>query len=492
MSAEMIVQRSLEEWKRRETDARQKFYDRLADHYYSTFEGKTYFPKYYAESDKRYKERPKRSLQVSASAIDVLTGSMLGSGFDVKISDDSSDDTYQEIAKNNNLGGQFGLLQATIASTFGFLAVRIAPTEFPVTKLEAIEFEAVDPRYFRPVYNANSINRSKKKARGISFATLYDPSDGRIVPFDAPEAGGNFQNRLEVIDEDRWLVYLDDELAPTDPVTGERWMPSDDGSNPFKVVPASYLWNIHQLGAFEGRSDIDPGYQTAEDINRSYSQVLNNIDNYFPTLILPKGENATASPISRGIGLGIESDGDLFQPNYIIPPLNVDALIDPLKLQLNVFFSSVHTPASSHGLGAVFGEAKSAESGKAKFYEFNRLERHVTQKRANFEAYKREEYKILSTFLENSATGKKLDPEATVEVIWESPIVPISTEEARDLIVGDLKDGLISHLEAIMRHRGIDAEAAQAIIDEIAVQATRVKPKADDALEFAGLLDEEE
>lgn len=487
---EILVQRSIREWRRRELDERQKFYDRLADHYYGDFEGKTYFPPFYLESEDRYKRRPKRSLQVSASAIDVLTGSMMGEGFDVTIDDERSNAIYQEVVDANALGDQFGLLEATLASTFGFVAVRIAPTEIPVVNLETIEFEAVDPRYFRPVYNANSIGRSRKRTRGISFLTLYDPEDGRLVPFDAPEAGGNLLRRLEIIDDDRWLVYLDDKLAPVDPVTGERWQPRDDGANPFGVVPVTLLWNVHQIGAFEGRSDIDPAYKIAEDINRHYSQLLYNVENYFPTLILPKGEQGGASPITKGIGLAIESDGDLFQPNYISPALDVDVLLEPLKMQLNVFFSTVHTPASSHGLGAVFGEAKAAESGKAKFYEFNRLERHVVQKRANFEAFVRQQYRTLAVFL--ASTGKKLKPDANVEVTWRSPIVPISDEEARDLIVADLRDGLISHLEAIKRHRGIDEEAAQAVVDEIAEQAARVRPKSEAAVEIEGIFGEEE
>lgn len=489
-SAEVLVQRSLREWKRREYSERMKLYERLADHYYSDLEGDTYFPRYYAESLERYRKRPKKCLPISASAIDVLTGSMLGDGFEIKVDDDRSNAVFAEIFKANSLGDQFALLTGTLASAFGFVAVRVMPTELPIVRADSIEFEAVDPRYFRPVYNGNSINRSKKTSRGISFFSRYDPVDGRIVSFDSPEAGGSLKNRLEVIDRDRWLVYLDDKLAPVDPVTGERWMPRDDGANPFGVVPVDLLWNVHQIGAFEGRSDIDPGYRVAEDINRSYSQLLYNVENYFPTLVLPKGDNAAASPIARGIGLGIESDGDLFQPNYIVPGLNVDVLLEPLKLQLNVFFSSVHTPASSHGLGAVFGEAKAAESGKAKFYEFNRLERHVVQKRANFESYVRHQYRTIAAML--GSGGIKLKPDAGVEVVWNSPVVPISEEEARDLIVADLKDGLISHLEAIMRSRGIDEEAAQKVVDDIAEQAARVRPKSEGAIDVAKLFAEEE
>lgn len=490
-SAEALVQRSVLDWKRREFDERMKFYERLANHYFSDLGGAEYFPRYFAESEDRYKKRPKKTLPISASAIDVLTGATIGEGFNVKIDDDTSDKIYQELEDANNLGTQFALLQGTLASTFGFVAVRIAPTEYPVARLDRIEFEAVDPRYFRPIYNANSINRSRKTVRGISFLTRYDPADGRIVAFDSPEAGGSIKNRLEVIDAERWIVLLDGVETPVDPVTGERWQPSDDGKNPFGVVPVSLLWNVHQIGAFEGRSDIDPGYRVAEDINRSYSHVLYNLENYFPTLVLPKGDSGAASPISRGIGLGIESDGDLFQPGYITPSLDVSLLLEPLKMQLNVFFSTVHTPASSHGLGAVFGEAKSAESGKAKFYEFNRLERHCIQKRANFEAFVRDQYRTLAAFLERANTGKRLKADAEVSVEWRSPIVPISEEEARDLIVNDLKDGLISHLEAIMRARNVDVEAAQKIVDEIAVQAARARPKTDAALEFAGLLNEE-
>lgn len=493
MTGEQLIAQSLEMWNRQNDRARQEFYDRLADHAESDLKGKTYFPQAFAESDARYEKRPKEVLPLGASALEVLAGHMMGDGVSVTIGepDSKEDKLYREVEQVNDLDGEHALALAQVAGTFGWLVDIIRPNVDKVTSAEQIEFEYVDPRGFRAHYNAARVGGSRKLIDGISFATLYDASSGEIMPVDQPIGSDALpKKRVEIITEGQWAVYLDGEMTPADPGTGVLWQPNEEGSNPFGVVTAVPLWNVHQTGAMEGKSDIDPAYKLAEQINRSYSQILNNIDHYFPTLTAGTRDETV---LTQGIGMALVHDPDSAPPGYIIPNFDVEVLLKPFRTQLNLFFSLAHTPASSHGLGAVFGEAKAAESGRAKFYEFARLERHVARKRANFEAFKRAQWRTLARFINNGTGIGNVDENATVNVEWATDIVPVSEEERIDRIVAEMKAGIKSRLEAVMEARNIDRDSAQEVVDDIGVQAGRAAPR--DRLESeleAALTEDEE
>ena len=475
-TGDQLIQISLERARRQDDDARQDLYQRLSDHYHDTLASETYFPKGYAESQERYDKRPKESLGLCPSALEVLAGATVGDGVEVTIEHGGSNSTYQEIATSNDLHGAHSLTLSTMAGAFGWCVDRIVPTEIPVSP-DLVEFEAVNPGTFIPFYNEAALGRSKKVLRGVTFVTVYDMEAGAILPRDTRTDQPNRDIRTEIITDEIWHVYLGTTLTPVDPMTGDRWMPTDDGDNPFGVVPVVPLWNVNQLGAFEGKSDIDPAYKRAEQVNRNYSQILYNIDHYFPTLVLP-GEAGVDSPITRGIGRGIAADKDFADGvHYITPTFDVNVLLDPLKVQLNLFFSQAHTPASSHGLGAVFGEAKAAESGRAKFYEFNRLAGYVKKKRKNFEKHVKDKYRALAQMSASPMwRGAKLQEDAGVAVEWASPIVPVSDEEALETIIAEMQAGLLTHLEADMKRRGIEnPDEAQKIVDDIGKQKGRVQ-----------------
>jgi hypothetical protein len=464
-----------------EDEARARFYDRLSDHYTGDLDGSEYFPRFFAETDTRYKARPKKVLTLGASALEVLTGAMLGDGVQVTIGDDNSDAAWQEIVEVNGIGDQFAQILAENAGLYGWAVCRVAPAEFPISRAADFELEAVDPRYFRAAYNRAAIGKAVRRVDGIAFHTLYNPQNGSILPLsETPSGGVKYRQRVEVMTDEVWQVFLDGEPTPRDPVTGELWAPDKDGKNPFGVVMAAPFWNVIQAGAFEGRSDLDPSYRVAEEINVCYSQLIYNIMHYFPTLVAPQDEQGGNSPEARGIGLMLRYVQDGTPPAYIAPPFDVGVLLSPLKLQLNLFFSFAHTPASAHGLGTVVGEASTAESGKAKSYEFERMTKHVKKKRANFERGIRRLYRTIAQGASNAGI-QGMDPAAPVAVEWESEIVPVSAEEKRDGILLEMEKGVRSVLEAVMALRGIEdtedgREQAQVIVDEIAEQAGRAQP----------------
>jgi hypothetical protein len=478
LTGQQLVEMSLEEWRRNESDAQQEFYQRLGDHATDTLEGPGYFPQAYAESDDRYEKRSKESLGVGASALEVLSSHMVGDGAHVTIGDQDSneDKIYARIADANDLDGEHSVWLVSQAGTFGWCVDVIRPSEMPITQPEKIEFEAVDPRIFRAHYDTSRIGGSKRKIDGVSFGTLYDSDTATILPANTPlGTSGSKSQRVEIITSDIWAVYLDGEMAPVDPETGAMWQPMEDGSNPFGVCTAVPLWNVPQVGAMEGRADLDPAYKTAEQINRNYSRLLDNIAHYFATLVIPGDDDAA---LTQGLGLALLYPEDAPKgPDYIIPPFNVDTLLDPFKMQLNLFFSKAHTPASSHGLGSVFGDARAAESGKAKFYEFNRLERYIAKKRTSYERFKQLQWETLATFINEGTSIGSVDPNAQVHVEWASPIVPVSEGETVDKILKELEGGLISHLKALMLRHGISTEEAQEMIEEIGVSAGQVKPR---------------
>ena len=479
LTGQQLVEMSLEQWKRNSDDAQQEFYQRMADHAEGgdALAADKYFPQAFAESDARYAKRAKEALPIGASALEVLTSHMMGDGVQVTIGEDESpsNSIYTEIAEENDLDGEHAVWLASQAGTFGWTMDVIRPSETPISRPDQIEFEAVDPRGFRASYNTARIGGTKRTVGGVSFCTLYDYDEGSILPADTPiGATGSKAQRVEIITPDVWAVYLDGTMTPLDPVTGAMWQPADDGSNPFGVVVAVPLWNIPQVGAMEGKADLDPSYTVAEQINRNYSRLLDNIDHYFPTLTY---QSDTESSLAKGIGLALQYDTDSQAPGYITPMFDVNVLLEPYRMQLNLFFSLAHTPASSHGLGAVFGEAKAAESGRAKFYEFSRLERHIAKKRTSYERFIRTRWRTLADFI-NNGTSMSVDRDASVQIEWASSIVPVSEEERVDTIIKEMEAGLLSRLDAVMRHRRIDdPEEAQKIVDEIGVQAGRAAPR---------------
>jgi len=487
-SGSQLVEQSLEMAKRAASDERQAFYDRMDDHYNLDLTGQIYFPQYYMETAARYEKRPKRALPLGSSAVDVLAGAMIGDGVQVTIGDaekhKAENEAWQEIAAANDLGGEFAMGLATQAGLFGWTAERVIPGA-------EIEFERVDPRHWEPIYNGSAMGRSKRRLSGINFVSVYDADSGQILPRDTSIGQGSKFKRVEVISPTEWWVFLDGKPAPVDPAgavdsDGDpiRWMPTDDGANPYGVIPVSILWNVPKPSAFEGRSDLDPGYHLAEEINRVYSQMLYNLQMFFPTLTIPK-DGQGAAGLDAGVGMSLEYPVEGQAPSWIVTPLDVEVFLKPLRNLLTLFFSSVHTPASAHGLGSVFGEAKSAESGRAKFYEFNRLQQHVLRKRASYERFCAERWRNLAAVLRAPkpfGQAKKLAADAPVSVEWMSEIVPVSADETLDTMLKKMEKGLLSQVEGILADRGwpdddAHRELAQNVINDIGAAATATRPR---------------
>lgn len=487
--ASQLVQQSLQLLRRQDEEARQAYLQRLADHYYGELEGDFYFPRYYAETVERHKDRPRVVLPLCAAGVEVLTSAMVGDGVQASVQDENSNAVWQQLLKANDYQLGYSEMLATVAGTYGWSYNRLAPVQYPLRSLEDVEFEAVDPRYFRTLHNGASVNRSKRRPEGVVLYGVYDTVDGQLARGVRARADQKTHRvRMEVISPTRWEVWLDEEPAPYDPVTGELWQPSKDGSNPFGVIPGALLWSKLMPGQFGGRSDMDPAYKIAEEINRLFSQVVLNLHHYFPVLTMPRGSQGanTTSPLTMGLGFALEYDPNGSAPSFIVSGLDIDVLMEPLRALLNLFFSLSHTPASTHGLGTLFGQGQGeAESGKAKHYEYAPLIAHVRRKRANYERHLQALYDSTAVVLERSpALGKaKLKPGEQVTVQWASEIVPVSTEEVLATMERRIKIGLESLLEAILRDRGWpdDDEGrakAQAILDQTAAEARAASPSA--------------
>ena len=481
LSGRQLVEMSLEMWTRQEANELDEKYNRLADHYNNDLEGATYFPKYFRESQERYSKRPKEVLPLSSATVDALAGAMVGDGVQVTIgeSDSKENETYQKIQQHNDLDGYNALAVAQVAGVYGWSADRIL-----LQDKDTIEFERVTPLHFRPIYDNSAIGRSVKRVNGISFSTYYDPDSGSSVPRDTSVGATSRDVKIEIITESEWWVFLNGKPQPTAPMDESvRWMPRDDGGNPYGTIPVSLLWNTHNVSQFHGRADIDPGYKLAEEINRVYSQMLYNLQMLFPTLTIPK-QGQGGSGLAMGLGIAVEYPLDGQSPSWISPPFDVANFMEPLKALLTLFFSTVHTPASAHGLGTIFGQ-QTQESGKAKFYEMGAMSNHVTRKRTNFTSYKRQQWRQLATVLNQAAPygwGSSLDVDAPVNVEYPTSVVPVSDQEFQEDIISQMQSKLISHIEAILLSRGwqddeAHREKAQNVLDEIGAAATSTAPK---------------
>lgn len=481
MTGRQLIEHSVESWQRAQDEALTERYLRLADHYDQDLQGLKYFPKYYRETEERYQKRPKKALPLCSGTVDVLAGAMVGDGVQVTIGDPDSRENkaYQDIQRHNDLDGANALALAQVAGVFGWCAERII--------LEAdrrVEFERVNPLYFGTLYDHGAIGRTVKRPQGITFSTFYDADRGVALPRDTSLNAPGKAMRTEVITPAEWWVLLDGEVTPVDPAdSSNRWMPRDDGANPYGVIPATLLWNIHHISQFEGRADIDPGFKMAEDINLVYSQMLYNLQMAFPTLTIPKSGAAGSASMALGLGLALEYPLDGPAPGWIAPPFDVDTFMGPLKAMLTLFFSMVHTPASAHGLGTIFGQ-QSYESGKAKFYEMGPLTKHVRRKRTNFRGFIEQRWRNLCAVLNAPAPyghGLALDADVPVSVDFPTDMVPESEEEVLERIIKRLKANIISDVEAILADRSWEdtpenREKVQQVLDDIGQAATAKQP----------------
>lgn len=482
LTGQQLVEHSVEAWKRQEADALLKKYERLADHYDGNMQGESYFPRYFMETKERYDRRPKQALPVVSSSVDILAGAMIGEGVAVTIGESDSEENkvYQEIQEHNDLDGDNALSMATMAGAYGWGAERILIDD------GMVEFERVSPIYFMPFYDAGAIGRTVKRVSGISFATFWDPDTMSAVPRNTSIAASGKDVRVEVITADEWWVYLNGEPQPTQPGDDSvRWMPTDDGRNPYGVIPVSLLWNVHHINQFEGRADADPAYKVAEEISRVYSQMLYNIQMAFPTLTIPRATGGQQTgPLAMGLGLGLEYSLDGQPPSWIAPPFDVSKFMEPLKAMLTLFFSLIHTPASAHGLGSIFGE-QTHESGIARHYSLNSMSRHIHRKRTHFERFVQMRWRNLCAVLNQPqpyGLGKNMDPEAPVQVEWPRSVVPVSDEEVLDTVIKKLKARLMSQVEAMLFLRGLDdtednRKKVQQVLDEIGEAYTRTAAK---------------
>ncbi len=483
MSGKQLVDQSVEMWTRAQRDQQLELYQRLEAHYSADLEGETYFPRYYRETQERYDKRPKEVLPLCSAVVDVLAGAMVGDGVQVTIGkpDSTENTTYQEIQRHNDLDGANALAIGQVAGVFGWAAERILLMGSTPADRQ-VEFERVNPMYFLPVYDHGAIGRTIKRVNGLTFQTLWDPDSGTAIPRDTAVGAADKSVRTEIITPTEWWVYLDGEPQPTNPLDPDvRWMPLDNGRNPYGVIPVSLLWNIHHITQFQGRSDVDPGYRMAEELNRIYSQMLYNLQMLFPTLTVPKA-GVEGNP-SLGLGLALEYPLDGPAPGWIVPPLDVSVFMEPLKAMLTLFFSGVHTPASSHGLGTIFGQ-QSHESGVAKFYENAPLLKHVSRKRTNFVNFVETRYRNLAAVLNQPAPhgwGLNLDLTAEVDVEFTGDVVPVSDQELTERIILRLKNHIISDVEAILESRGWEdtpenREKVQTVLDDIGKAATSKQP----------------
>lgn len=481
LTGRQLVELSVEQASRAEHGVEDARYQRLSDHYdVDPLSGVEYFPRYFQESAQRYLKRPKAVLPLCQAAIDILASSTIGDGILVTIGEENSSESkfYADLQKHNDLDGANALAMSTVGGIFGWALER------PLLVDGAIEFERVTPQVFRAYYDNGAIGRTIRRMNGVSFTTRWDPDAQVALPRDTAIGATSKGQRVEVITPDSWVVYLDGELTPTQPGDPKvRWMPTDDGSNPYRAILATWLWNIVRARKMAGRADHDPAFVVAEEVNRVYSQMLYNLQMVFPTLTLPRASGAGGAGMALGVGLLVEYDLDGQPPAWIAPPVNVDTWMVPLKTLLTVFFSLIHTPAAAHGLGTIFGE-QTGESGKAKFYEMGGLSKQVDAKRSNYRRFVEARWKTICA-LANAprpwGLGASLDPGAEVRVDFPQAVVPVSDQELVEGVVARVKAHLISQVEAILESRGLDdtpenRELAQKVLDDIGESTARTTP----------------
>lgn len=431
-----------------------------------------YFQRLKRETDLRWEERPKLSFPLCHGIIDLHAQALRGETLTLEIEDKATRETWAEIEAHNNMDA-FATAIVSTAGLFGAAIVR--PIKHNDGSSEKkIEFEVFNPDRARPIYDSGSGGRSVRRIRGVVIRTLYNRDTYEILEYNATRlTGGRICERVELITEYVWRVWLDGKETPIGP-GGEMWMPRLDGKNPFGLPV--FFNNLDTFDTFIGPSDIKRAVHDNHVINELWSHIVYACRLLVPILaVFTDNEDAQTSLVTGlGAAIGLNKDDDA---RYVsAPPETVKQMLEPMRIALELFFSNAHAPAAAVGLGHLFsGEAN--VSGRSKEIEYRPTVQYREQKWPMFERGYIEVARLglrVATGATPDGQAKPGDPEADMTVKTTGEIIPQTRMERIEEEGKAILYGLSNLFRSAMRVHNMNAEQAAAFCDEMLGMQKRV------------------
>jgi hypothetical protein len=483
-AAPSLVHKSILDLYAQDADAWEKELERYADYRdgRSSVVGDTskgYFKKRAMETDERFADRPKASVPLCRTIVDVHAEALaknVSVDLESEVRGDKTAELWRAVDEHNDMGAYWLKLAGTLG-TFGHAIAR------PVlhndgTPQKALEFDSFSPLQARLIFESNTAGRSVPHFQGVTLFCGYSLENGDTLPWPVREELADqldVKMRVEYISADRWFVWLDGKVTPESP-HGDVWMPDPEGgTNPYGFIPATLFNGLETEEQRLGISDIHQSVYDVQCVSEIWSDTLYMHRMYVP-IAVTKSDAESLEFMASGIGKGIQirPDEDF---SFAHPGLDFRNVLEPMSIAVELALANAKTPAMSVGLGHMFGSAArtvNTPSGVAKAMEWKSTERHAMLKRGPFtRGVKDLVHKSLAIMGADPPYGQglKVNPNAKITVDYPGNIVPTSQAEELERIRGELLAGVVSHYQAIVDYRGWDKDRAARELDQMAAES---------------------
>jgi len=422
-----------------------------------------YFKKRHREQAERFQDRPKLSWPICRPISDAHA-TALAKEVKIEIDHPKTQEWWNELAEHNNMPAFLSFV-SSIVSVYGSAGAKPLVVEND-TPDGQIEFEAFPPDTMKFVYERNSQGRSVKRFIGAGVLTGYSIANGTVFDWDTGHSERekyNVKQRAEYISPTRWLVWLDGKITPESPF-GERWMPTDDGANPFGTHMAVLFNGLETHESFLGASDLHLSIYDVQAVNEIWSDLIYMLRMYVPIQYLKTDSEGSRKQFKAGIGAGVMlNTGE--ELDYAQGSVDWTGVMEPLKIALEITYSNAKVPSVAVGLGHLFG-GQSVISGVAKEYEWKPTVSHAEAKQAPFARGVRDLVRVAMKIAKNpkpfGQANASIDENASIKVTFPADIMPVSQMERLEQISKEQLSGLLALFTAMKKyHKWDDARAAR-------------------------------
>jgi len=459
-------------------DELEKEWTRYEDYYDGRpvrLKNETYFPRQLRETSARYADRPKLIIPLCRAIVDLHAGALVGDCVKTTVAHAGTQKIWNEIDAWNNANA-FAKMVSNVQSVYGS-GVVVARKWDDGSDNKQIEFEVYPPNRARPLYDSGAAGRSVRHIYGVQIRSLYDTRTGQLSAYSRKSIGekvmsmlgaGTLQERIEFISEKRWVVWLDGNLAPKEPKTGSRWMPRDDGSNPFGKGAVLFN-NLETHEGVLGQSDIRVACYDNENLNHLFSDIIYATRMYVPILAMFTDNEDTQIAFKAGIGAGIGLNrGD--DMKFVSPPdALIEKMLEPFRVQLELLYSNAKAPGVAVGLGHLFG-GEANVSGRSKELEYRPTVKYAEQRFPAFQRAWTEMVRLGLTVAKAEkpfGQAKPANVDAPISVSIDGEIVPTTMQERIETEGKAVLYGMRSLLDAVKNVYRYDDEKAAESLDLI-------------------------
>jgi hypothetical protein len=260
-----------------EEQARDELYDKLSDYYDGSIEATLkYFRKRHRETNERFADRPKISWPLGRTVCDVHASAISKKIKTEVLGDERTAMLWEENSDHNTLNAFYNQI-ATTVSVYGAAGVKPIVHD-DGTRQKVIEWELHPPDSMKFLYERSASGRSVKRFLAVVIRSGYSLVNGATFPWPVMThermESLKIKLREEIITPDQWIVKLDGIVRPISPITGEVWMPTENGVNPYGMIPVALFNGKEVFGDFLGVGDLTQSVDDIQNINELWRRTV--------------------------------------------------------------------------------------------------------------------------------------------------------------------------------------------------------------------------